>query len=129
MLNCAYVTLTTCPSCFMTCLKHVFCMSLCCLNQCCCCVLQFLRTVNHHIIECQRAGGVPLQVGSHEGAAIVTFYPHICSTLPVRDVVVGTISRALLCLITVEKTILLTCQKMKNSTFSVMKEWTVETST
>jgi hypothetical protein len=59
--------------------------------------------VNNHIIERQRAGGVPLQVGSHEGAAIVTFYPHICSTLSVRDVVVGKISRAL-CLITVEKT-------------------------
>jgi len=35
-------------------------------------------------------------------ASWITFYPHICSTLPVRDVVVGTISRAL-CLITVEK--------------------------
>jgi hypothetical protein len=40
--------------------------------------LKFLRTVNLHVIECQRAGGVPMQVGSHEGADIVTFYPHIC---------------------------------------------------
>jgi hypothetical protein len=29
----------------------------------------------------------------------------------------------------VEKKILLTCQKIKNSIFSVMKKWTVETST
>jgi hypothetical protein len=40
--------------------------------------LQFLIKINHHILECQRAGGVLLQVGSHDGAQTYTFFPHIC---------------------------------------------------
>ena len=40
--------------------------------------MQFLIKINHHILECQRAGGVLLQVGSHDGAQTYTFFPHIC---------------------------------------------------
>lgn len=54
----------------ITCRKHVFNMFLQCL--------QFLLRINESVRECQIAGGVKMQVGSHCDAESYIFYPHIC---------------------------------------------------